>query len=348
MKSLDLHERLIEYLASWELSITRLNSFGFTRKNIGSETLYMNMINITYGCNLIEASTERVNFPAVDLIDRGRGLAVQITSDNSFSKIKKRIDIFNDHGMNKEFEEFSFHIIGQRSQSIKKGVEYGGIDLHTNVIDTKMFIDDIRHYRKLQEVCDYLASELDPDVADSNCKQDVNNQIFSGANIHAGAIVNVTTGSQTVNLTPQSLNFSSAKQPFSLDGDEHKVIGVAEIAYLEDDESYRELEYAISKIAENGFRGIESYEIDSIYKVLDDLEGTQYADLATVLWLLLYFENSALNSPSLRLKSQGAVKKQALNSLLNSEQYQVLEKFDLFQTASKALMSSIKCSQESF
>lgn len=341
MKSLDLHEKLIGYLAFWKANVTSSNSFGLTNKNIGSETLYMNMLNLVHGHSLIEASKESVTFPAVDLFDRARGIAIQVTFDNRLSNIKKRIDIFNEKGMGQDFGEFSFYIIGERSKAIKPGQIYGGIPLDTNVIDTKMFIQEVRTENKLQEVCEYLEFEIIPKVVETKETHDVTSQVFSGAVIHPGATVNVTTGSQTVNVSPQSLSLGSANQPFVLHKPNEN--GVAEIACLEIDEDRQELDYVISKLLEGGLRAIESYEIDSIYKVLDNLEDTQYADLAGVLWLLLYFENSALNSPALQLKKRGALKKGALSNSLIGEHYRLLAKFELFQATSKKLMDYIEC-----
>jgi len=342
MKSLDLHERLINYLTYWETSVNRSNSFGYTNKNIGSETLYMNMLNIAHGHNLIEASTESVNFPAVDLIDRSRGIAVQITSKNSLREIKDRIDKFFDNGMDEEFGDFIFYIIGERSKSIKPGDKYRGIHLDTDVIGTKMFIEAVRAENKLQEVCDYLESEIIPKATHHKAPQEVKNEVLAGAVFHTGATLNVTTGSQTVNITPQSLSFDSNNPLLALNGGNAQS-GDADIAYLTIDENRQELDYAVSKLSENGLRGIESYEIDAIYEILDGLEDTQFADLAAVLWLLLYFENSSLNSPPLELKNQGVLKKQALSYSLSQEHYQILENFELFQATSKKLWDSIEC-----
>lgn len=345
MKSLELRERLIKYLEIWGATVNTSNSFGLTNRNIGSEELYMKMLNIVHGHSLVEASKERVNFPAVDLVDRHRRLAVQITSDNSLSKIKQRIDKFNDHGLNKEFEDFSFYIIGQRSKSIKDGDEYGGVPLDTNVIDTKRFIAEVCTENKLQEVCDYLEKEVFSGHVAPEVKQDVTNNIFSGATLHPGVTVNISTGSQTVNGSAQNLTFDSHNQVLSYQdyvpnvGTNFEVEGLLKQNIIGDED---QLQFILSEMSDRRLCDIKPYEINSIYDELDRLEGTHCEELSRVIWLLLYFENSADKNPSLELKKRAASKTKLLKHKVLREHQRILESFALHQIQSMELINSVE------
>lgn len=346
MKSLELRERLIKYLQIWEATVNSSNSFGLTNRNIGSEELYMHMLNIVHGHSLVKASAERVNFPAVDLIDRNRRLAVQITSDNSLPKIKKRIDIFNKHGLDREFEDFSFYIIGQRSKSIKEGDEYKGVPLDTNVIGTKEFITEVCSVDKTQEVCDFLEAELFSGHTVPESKRDITNNLFSGATIHPGVTVNVSTGSQTINVSPQSLSIDSHNQVLSIHDKGHPNnprTGFEPKRQIENNATkYDQLQFILSEISNQRLCDIKPHEIHGLYDEIDQLGGDDLEELGNVLWLLLYFENSANKSPSLDLKHRAASKKSSLKYKILRTHKQILEYLELYQTQSVQLLNSIE------
>jgi len=342
MKTGNLEETLTTYLAFLETSIKHSNSLGRTNKNIDAEGLYMDMLNITHGHNLIKASSERVNFAAADLIDRKRRLAVQITSDNNLTKIKDRIDTFNRHDMHKDFDGLTFYIIGKRSSSIKVDQKYEGIYLDTDVIDSKRFIEEVCINKKLQEVCDYLEEEIIPKSRPTEVKQEINHNFLAGADLPHGTTINISSGSQTVNMSPQSFDINN--QVMNLQGSaDHGVPALGEYSETKlIDSDYDELNYFASKLLEKDLRDVEAFEIGVFYDNLDDLEGTQFNNVAAVLWMLLYYENSVTKRPPDSLKQRAILKKQSLSRSLSAEYQEVLEKFVLYQASSQKLLNSIE------
>lgn len=344
MKSLELRERLIKYLEIWGATVNTSNSFGLTNRNIGSEELYMNMLNIVHGHNLVEASNERVNFPAVDLIDKNRRLAVQVTSNSNLQSIKKRIDIFYSHGLDRDFEDFSFYIIGQRSKSIKDGDEYKGVPLDTNVRDTQMFIREVPS-GKLQEVCEYFESEIFSLSGKAEMNKDVTNNMFANAVIHPGVTLNVSSGPQTVNVRPQNLSFDSHSQDLILHNFPSRssldsgLKGSLCNGVTKDKE---QLHFVVSEISQKNLCDVASFEIDRLYDELDRLDGSYFDDLGSILWLLLYFENSSTKNPTLSLKKRAALKKQLLNFQVDKAYQKFLLSLELYNPQSINILNSIK------
>ena len=56
--------------------------------NVVAETTLAGLLNLVYGWDLVNANAISQNFPGVDLIDKGRNIAVQVTSTRSVDKVR--------------------------------------------------------------------------------------------------------------------------------------------------------------------------------------------------------------------------------------------------------------------
>ena len=63
------------------------------------EVLYKEIPNMTQGWDLVSANFPNRNFPAIDLHDPGRRIAVQVTANCTKQKIEKTEDTFNKSGL---------------------------------------------------------------------------------------------------------------------------------------------------------------------------------------------------------------------------------------------------------
>ncbi|MFR7839157.1 MAG: SMEK domain-containing protein [Blautia massiliensis (ex Durand et al. 2017)] len=72
-----------------------LNAVNLYDINIIAEDFFPGLLNLIYGYELKNANHLEKNAPAIDLIDRKNRIAVQVTSDNSSTKIRHTIAEFN-------------------------------------------------------------------------------------------------------------------------------------------------------------------------------------------------------------------------------------------------------------
>ncbi len=78
--------------AQWR---TEVQSAGRQNRNDGSvlsEAVVMHVLNAMYGWNLVNANEDGQNYPAVDLLDLGSGVAVQVTSRRTSKKVQYTLD----------------------------------------------------------------------------------------------------------------------------------------------------------------------------------------------------------------------------------------------------------------
>lgn len=86
--------------------------------NVLSEEVFMTILNITYGYNLQNANIIEHNAKAIDLIDIDSKLIIQVSSDNSKTKVQSslsKIDLARFHGYS-----FKFVCISKRVSHLKK------------------------------------------------------------------------------------------------------------------------------------------------------------------------------------------------------------------------------------
>ena len=86
---------IAENLALLSREVSILNAVNLYDINIIAEDFFPGLLNLIYGYELKNANHLEKNAPAIDLIDRKNRIAVQVTSDNSSTKIRHTIAEFN-------------------------------------------------------------------------------------------------------------------------------------------------------------------------------------------------------------------------------------------------------------
>ena len=71
------------------------------------ETPFKDILNIIYDYNLINLNNKYL-YPAIDLGDRSKKIAFQITSERSIQKIKDTIQRFEKNKLNIEYKKLKF------------------------------------------------------------------------------------------------------------------------------------------------------------------------------------------------------------------------------------------------
>lgn len=92
-----------------EISILRYivySSCKASRYNVNHdcETFYAKFLNILWNCNFKNTNTGKRNYPAIDLADEGKKIAIQVTSNTSEKKVSKTIEKIIEKEFNKRYE----------------------------------------------------------------------------------------------------------------------------------------------------------------------------------------------------------------------------------------------------
>ena len=95
-------QNIADRLAYIKAQIELTNSISLYDLNIHSESFFCQLLNIIYDYKLINLNSAQRNYNSIDLADEKAKLSVQITSDNSSTKITKTIKGFID---NKHYEK---------------------------------------------------------------------------------------------------------------------------------------------------------------------------------------------------------------------------------------------------
>ena len=83
------------------------------------ENLLLNLFNITYGYNLVNLNLSvMANFPSIDLGDKDRKIAIQITSTKTLAKVKDCIEKFYKYSLDSEYDKIIVFIFRSKANVI--------------------------------------------------------------------------------------------------------------------------------------------------------------------------------------------------------------------------------------
>ena len=94
-------------------------SQGEGKRSDASEDMYCDLLNTAFGYKLQNMNWVQDNFPAIDLGDDYKRLAVQVTSTKTPDKVKNTLKRFFDHELNKKYENAAI-ISAEESVAIAK------------------------------------------------------------------------------------------------------------------------------------------------------------------------------------------------------------------------------------
>ncbi|WP_422936269.1 SMEK domain-containing protein [Sinomonas sp. P47F7] len=108
MDEIVVKERIVDRMSILESHVSGRVAHGLTDVTSALEVLYREVLNLTRGWNLASTNFPSRNFPAVDLHDVGRRVAVQVTATCDNKKIVQTQDTFTRHGLSARYDSLIF------------------------------------------------------------------------------------------------------------------------------------------------------------------------------------------------------------------------------------------------
>lgn len=157
-------KNIAENLALLSREVSILNAVNLYDINIIAEDFFPGLLNLIYGYELKNANHLEKNAPAIDLIDQKNRIAVQVTSDNSSTKIKHTIEEFNKSQAYHLYDRLVVLILTQKKKYSSNFDTQGlfSFEKARDIWDVEKLIKDIRELKtaQIKNVSDYLSEEL--------------------------------------------------------------------------------------------------------------------------------------------------------------------------------------------
>lgn len=157
-------KNIAENLALLSREVSILNAVNLYDINIIAEDFFPGLLNLMYGYELKNANHLEKNAPAIDLIDQKNRIAVQVTSDNSSTKIKHTIEEFNKSQAYHLYDRLVVLILTQKKKYSSNFDTQGlfSFEKARDIWDVEKLIKDIRELEteQIKNISDYLSEEL--------------------------------------------------------------------------------------------------------------------------------------------------------------------------------------------
>lgn len=115
LKREDILKELTYWIAHLTVVARLRGKLHFFDLNVVSEDFFLEVMNLAYGLKLVNLNHNDLNSAAVDLGDARGGIAVQVTSERTKTKIQNSIDTFVKYGLHRKYSELRILIIGPRT-----------------------------------------------------------------------------------------------------------------------------------------------------------------------------------------------------------------------------------------
>jgi hypothetical protein len=157
-------KNVAESLALLSKQVEFLNAVNLYDINIIAEDFFTELLNLIFDYKLKNVNVVEKNAPAIDLIDEENRISIQVTSDNSNTKIKHTIKEYID---NKSYEKYDrlIVLILTSKKRYTKSFETNNtfiFNKESDVLDVEDLIKFIRglEIEKIRAINDYLGREL--------------------------------------------------------------------------------------------------------------------------------------------------------------------------------------------
>ena len=117
MKRTELINSITTYAARFVHEVEGFNANNLYDVNIHAENFLIPVFNEVFNIKLENLnSTQKNNFPAIDLADFQNKIAFQITSTSNFEKIKSTLETFFRNELHKYFDSLFIYILTQKKE----------------------------------------------------------------------------------------------------------------------------------------------------------------------------------------------------------------------------------------
>ncbi len=121
MKEMDEVKKVVFLLSQWVAAVRIFNARGYTDINRVSEDLTLRLLNALYDYDLTNLNWTKSNYPGIDLACEKSGIAFQVTSENTLSKIKEGVKTFFGSQESKSYANgLRFLLLADRKLTITK------------------------------------------------------------------------------------------------------------------------------------------------------------------------------------------------------------------------------------
>lgn len=163
-----VREECMDYITS-QLAIIKskvelCGSLNLLNINVHMESFMCGLLNLVYSYNLVNLNNAQANYTAIDLGDRDKRIAIQVTSNTKSAKILHTIEGFVDKDYDKDFDRLIVLIIGLKKNYRSNFVAKNGfcISKDTDIIDFRDLSSKINGMDtpNMQRVVRYLQQEV--------------------------------------------------------------------------------------------------------------------------------------------------------------------------------------------
>ena len=169
MRLLELRNRINELMSIFVTQVRGAGALGQTDINKVSETVLIPLFAEVYGYRKLRNlnTTERANYPAIDLADDEARVAFQITSRADLEKVKDTLRKFADHKLYKKYDKLVIYVLTQKQQSYSKApcesIVHGRFDF-----DVDRDIEDYRDILRRLEDFQIDKTSIIRDILEAN------------------------------------------------------------------------------------------------------------------------------------------------------------------------------------
>ncbi|MDM5140437.1 SMEK domain-containing protein [Aeromonas bestiarum] len=132
--------------------------------NKQAESFFCEILNSTYQWRLENLNNSKSNYPAIDLGDRDNRICVQITSENTSSKIHETIAKFIKHDLHKEYSRLIIFVLTDIKNYTTEfdTQDKFNFDKSSDIIDVDMLLNDIEDLANdtISKIHGFVTSEL--------------------------------------------------------------------------------------------------------------------------------------------------------------------------------------------
>lgn len=148
-------QRIKTLLARLQEEITITNSYGDFSINIHAENVVLRMLNIAYGWNLQNVNyIKRKNYPAIDLYDDEKKVAVQVISIGTMEKVIHTLRMLGKNGIDKKYEHLVFYFLKDMDKRVSLNNSRITREISELATQDIHFLDNNKFYKDLSDMSD--------------------------------------------------------------------------------------------------------------------------------------------------------------------------------------------------
>ena len=162
-------ERIAMLFSRFSESVNILNANGEFSINTHAENALIRVLNTAFECDFenVNYSENNRHYPSIDLADRKKRIAIQITANESLNKVKDCLTKFVAHGLDKEFDKLYILMLVRKQgsyssraiDSVKGGFNFSVNDI-IEIKDIYLLINQINDIDIIRQLLAYLECQF--------------------------------------------------------------------------------------------------------------------------------------------------------------------------------------------